>query len=46
MRGMTATTDRLPFTGEGEADRLLIAEPLAAPDLEWQYKARFGTVER
>lgn len=26
---MTATTDRLPFTGDEEADRLLVAEPLA-----------------
>ncbi len=27
--GMTATIDRLPFTGDDEADRLLVAEPLA-----------------
>jgi uncharacterized HhH-GPD family protein len=26
---MTATTDRLPFTGDDEADRLLVSEPLA-----------------
>jgi uncharacterized HhH-GPD family protein len=26
---MTATIDRLPFTGDDEADRLLVAEPLA-----------------
>lgn len=26
---MTATTDRLPFSGDDEADRLLVAEPLA-----------------
>ncbi|HYH93616.1 MAG TPA: HhH-GPD-type base excision DNA repair protein [Candidatus Saccharimonadales bacterium] len=26
---MTATTDRLPFTGDEEADRLLISDPLA-----------------
>ena len=26
---MTATTDRLPFTGDDEADRLLVADPLA-----------------
>lgn len=26
---MTAPTDRLPFTGDDEADRLLVAEPLA-----------------
>lgn len=26
---MTATTDRLPFTGDDEADRLLVDEPLA-----------------
>jgi uncharacterized HhH-GPD family protein len=26
---MTATTDRLPFTGDDEADRLLVANPLA-----------------
>ena len=26
---MTATTDRLPFTGDDEADRLLVEEPLA-----------------
>ena len=26
---MTATTDRLPFTGDDEADRLLVASPLA-----------------
>jgi uncharacterized HhH-GPD family protein len=26
---MTATTDRLPFTGDDEADRLLVAQPLA-----------------
>jgi uncharacterized HhH-GPD family protein len=29
MTGMTATTDRLPFTGDDEADRLLVAQPLA-----------------
>jgi uncharacterized HhH-GPD family protein len=29
MAAMTATTDRLPFTGDDEADRLLVAEPLA-----------------
>lgn len=28
-RGMTATADRLPFTGDDEADRLLVDEPLA-----------------
>lgn len=28
-RGMTATIDRLPFTGDDEADRLLVEEPLA-----------------
>ncbi len=27
--GMTATIDRLPFTGDDEADRLLVTEPLA-----------------
>ena len=27
--GMTATIDRLPFTGDDEADRLLVIEPLA-----------------
>ena len=26
---MTAPTDRLPFTGDDEADRLLVANPLA-----------------
>ncbi len=26
---MTTTTDRLPFTGDDEADRLLVSEPLA-----------------
>ena len=26
---MTATTDRLPFTGDADADRLLVASPLA-----------------
>ena len=26
---MAATTDRLPFTGDDEADRLLVSEPLA-----------------
>ncbi len=26
---MTATTDRLPFTGDDEADRLLVTDPLA-----------------
>ncbi len=26
---MTSTTDRLPFTGDDEADRLLVADPLA-----------------
>ena len=26
---MTATIDRLPFTGDDEADRLLVADPLA-----------------
>ena len=26
---MTATTDRLPFTGDDAADRLLVAQPLA-----------------
>ncbi len=29
MRCMTATTDRLPFTGDDLADRLLVDEPLA-----------------
>ena len=29
MARMTATTDRLPFTGDDAADRLLVAEPLA-----------------
>ena len=29
MAAMTATTDALPFTGDDEADRLLVAEPLA-----------------
>jgi uncharacterized HhH-GPD family protein len=29
MRSMTATTDRLPFTGDEAADRLLVDEPLA-----------------
>jgi len=29
MRGMTATTDRLPFTGDDEADRLLVSDPFA-----------------
>ena len=29
MPGMTATTDRLPFTGDDEADRLLATDPLA-----------------
>jgi uncharacterized HhH-GPD family protein len=29
MTTMTATTDRLPFTGDDEADRLLVSEPLA-----------------
>src|SRR5213596_3037736 len=29
MRPMTATIDRLPFTGDDEADRLLVADPLA-----------------
>jgi uncharacterized HhH-GPD family protein len=28
-RDMTATIDRLPFTGDDEADRLLVEEPLA-----------------
>ena len=28
-RAMTATIDRLPFTGDDEADRLLVEEPLA-----------------
>lgn len=27
--GMTATIDRLPFTGDDEADRLLVEQPLA-----------------
>lgn len=27
--GMTATTDRLPFTGDDEADRLIATDPLA-----------------
>ncbi len=29
MAGMTATTDRLPFTGDDEADRLLVTSPQA-----------------
>jgi uncharacterized HhH-GPD family protein len=29
MRSMTAPTDRLPFTGDDDADRLLVADPLA-----------------
>jgi uncharacterized HhH-GPD family protein len=29
MARMTATTDRLPFTGDDAADRLLVTEPLA-----------------
>ncbi len=29
MRGMTVTIDRLPFTGDDAADRLLVTEPLA-----------------
>ena len=29
MRAMIPTTDRLPFTGDDEADRLLVAQPLA-----------------
>src|SRR5512134_3461672 len=29
MRTMTATIDRLPFTGDDEADRLLVSDPLA-----------------
>jgi len=29
MPSMTATTDRLPFTGDDAADRLLVDEPLA-----------------
>lgn len=29
MRAMTATIDRLPFTGDEAADRLLVTEPLA-----------------
>jgi len=29
MAGMTTPTDRLPFTGDDDADRLLVAEPLA-----------------
>jgi uncharacterized HhH-GPD family protein len=29
MAAMTEPTDRLPFTGDDEADRLLVAEPLA-----------------
>lgn len=29
MRDMTETTDRLPFTGDETADRLLVADPLA-----------------
>jgi uncharacterized HhH-GPD family protein len=29
MRPMDTTIDRLPFTGDDEADRLLVAEPLA-----------------
>ena len=29
MLAMTATTDRLPFTGDDAADRLLVSDPLA-----------------
>jgi uncharacterized HhH-GPD family protein len=29
MRAMTATTDRLPFTGDDDADRLLATDPFA-----------------
>ena len=29
MAGMTATIDRLPFTGDDAADRLLVTDPLA-----------------
>jgi uncharacterized HhH-GPD family protein len=29
MQAMTATTDRLPFTGDDAADRLLVSDPLA-----------------
>jgi uncharacterized HhH-GPD family protein len=29
MRSMTATTDRLPFTGDDDADRLLATDPFA-----------------
>jgi uncharacterized HhH-GPD family protein len=29
MRSMTAPIDRLPFTGDDDADRLLVADPLA-----------------
>ncbi len=29
MRGMTTSIDRLPFTGDDDADRLLVEEPLA-----------------
>lgn len=29
MRAMTANTDRLPFTGDDTADRLLVTDPLA-----------------
>jgi uncharacterized HhH-GPD family protein len=29
MNGMTATIDRLPFTGDDAADRLLVTDPLA-----------------
>jgi len=29
MQPMTATTDRLPFTGDDAADRLLVSDPLA-----------------
>jgi uncharacterized HhH-GPD family protein len=29
MRAATPTTDRLPFTGDDEADRFLVSEPLA-----------------
>ena len=29
MHGMTATIDRLPFTGDDAADRLLVTDPLA-----------------
>jgi uncharacterized HhH-GPD family protein len=29
MRAMTATIDRLPFTGDDEADRLLVTDPFA-----------------